>query len=197
MLVETESQKGIVVGKGGGMIRDIGSAARSALGRLWGTEVRLDLTVRVRKRWRDDESMLSPAWVCRPAGDHVRRPPAGAGRPRRPSRPRRPATARYPASATRGARATRAAGDPSAGEEPQQGRDRGARRTAAPSRRPRGATTPSGRPVEAGQEPPALGGLDRHGPRRAPPVERQHDGGAPAAEAAVAVVDRAAVTSRG
>ena len=59
LLVETESQKGIVVGRGGGMIRDIGSAARSALGRLWGTEVHLDLTARVRKRWRDDASVLS------------------------------------------------------------------------------------------------------------------------------------------
>jgi GTP-binding protein Era len=59
LLVETESQKGIVVGRGGGMIRDIGSAARSALGRLWGIEVHLDLTVRVRRRWRDDEAMLS------------------------------------------------------------------------------------------------------------------------------------------
>jgi GTP-binding protein Era len=59
LVVETESQKGIVVGRGGGMVRDIGAAARSALGRLWGTEVHLALTVRVRKRWRDDESMLS------------------------------------------------------------------------------------------------------------------------------------------
>jgi GTP-binding protein Era len=59
LVVETESQKGIVVGRAGGMVRDIGSAARSALGRLWGTEVHLDLTVRVRKRWRDDEAMLS------------------------------------------------------------------------------------------------------------------------------------------
>ena len=59
LLVETESQKGLVVGRGGGMIRDIGSAARSALGRLWGIEVHLDLTVRVRRRWRDDEAMLS------------------------------------------------------------------------------------------------------------------------------------------
>jgi GTP-binding protein Era len=59
LLVETESQKGIVVGRGGGMIRDIGSAARSALGRLWGTVVHVDLTVRVRRRWRDDEAMLS------------------------------------------------------------------------------------------------------------------------------------------
>jgi GTPase len=59
LLVETESQKGIVVGRGGGMIRDIGSAARSALRRLWGIEVHLDITVRVRKRWRDDEATLS------------------------------------------------------------------------------------------------------------------------------------------
>ncbi len=59
LLVETESQKGIVVGRGGGMVRDIGAAARSALGRLWGTEVHLDLTVRVRRRWRDDEATLS------------------------------------------------------------------------------------------------------------------------------------------
>jgi GTP-binding protein Era len=58
LLVETESQKGIVVGRGGAMVRDIGAAARQSLARLWGTEVHLDLTVRVRKRWRDDESML-------------------------------------------------------------------------------------------------------------------------------------------
>ena len=58
LLVETESQKGIVVGRAGAMIRDIGTAARSALGRLWGTEVHLDLTVRVRRRWRDDEALL-------------------------------------------------------------------------------------------------------------------------------------------
>lgn len=59
IVVETESQKGIVVGKGGAMIRDIGASARSALARLWGHEVHLDLTVRVRRRWRDDESMLT------------------------------------------------------------------------------------------------------------------------------------------
>ena len=41
------------------MIRDIGVVGPlGALARLWGTEVHLDLTVRVRKRWRDDESML-------------------------------------------------------------------------------------------------------------------------------------------
>ncbi len=58
LVVETESQKAIVVGHGGGMVRDIGAAARSALGRLWGTEGHLTLMVRVRKHWRDDESML-------------------------------------------------------------------------------------------------------------------------------------------
>ena len=58
VIVETESQKGIVVGKGGAMIRAIGTAAREALGHVWGTEVHLDLTVKVRRRWREDESML-------------------------------------------------------------------------------------------------------------------------------------------
>lgn len=58
LLVETESQKGIVVGRGGTMIRSVGQAARESLGHVWGTEVHLDLVVKVRRRWRDDESML-------------------------------------------------------------------------------------------------------------------------------------------
>ena len=58
ILVETESQKGIVVGKGGAMIRDIGTAARKALAVAGGYETHLDLFVKVRRRWRDDESML-------------------------------------------------------------------------------------------------------------------------------------------
>ena len=58
MLVETESQKGILVGKGGQMIRDIGSSARRALGAAWGEEVHLDLMIKVRPKWRRDESML-------------------------------------------------------------------------------------------------------------------------------------------
>ena len=57
--VENDSQKGIVVGKGGQMVRDIGSAARRALGVAWGEEVHLDLMVKVRRRWRNDESMLT------------------------------------------------------------------------------------------------------------------------------------------
>ena len=58
ILVEHESQKGIVVGARGRMIRDIGASAREALGRLWGMSVHLDLVVKVRGRWRRDESML-------------------------------------------------------------------------------------------------------------------------------------------
>jgi GTP-binding protein Era len=56
--VETESQKGIVVGAGGRMIRAIGTAARRELERLLGAHVHLDLRVRVRHRWRADDALL-------------------------------------------------------------------------------------------------------------------------------------------
>jgi GTP-binding protein Era len=55
---ETESQKGILVGKGGRMVRDVGSAARKEMEALLGRRVFLDLRVRVRKGWRRDESLL-------------------------------------------------------------------------------------------------------------------------------------------
>jgi GTPase len=58
LLVEHESQKGIVVGARGSMIRAIGTDAREALSRLWGLTVHLDLMVKVRRRWRRDERML-------------------------------------------------------------------------------------------------------------------------------------------
>jgi GTP-binding protein Era len=56
--VETESQKGILVGAGGKMIRAIGTAARKELERELGTKVHLDLVVRVRRGWRGDENLL-------------------------------------------------------------------------------------------------------------------------------------------
>jgi GTP-binding protein Era len=59
LLVEHESQKGIVVGKGGQMIRDIGISARQALGEVWGAPVHLDLTVKVRRGWRQDDAILN------------------------------------------------------------------------------------------------------------------------------------------
>jgi GTP-binding protein Era len=56
--VETESQKGILIGAGGKMIRTIGTAARKELEREVGTKVHLDLSVRVRRGWRGDEALL-------------------------------------------------------------------------------------------------------------------------------------------
>jgi GTP-binding protein Era len=56
--VETESQKGIVIGASGRMVKAIGTAARKALERHLGARVHLELSVRVRRRWRADESLL-------------------------------------------------------------------------------------------------------------------------------------------
>jgi GTPase len=56
--VETPSQKGIVVGKGGTMIRSIGTQARPEVELLLGRKVFLELQVKVRPRWRRDESVL-------------------------------------------------------------------------------------------------------------------------------------------
>src|SRR5205085_11188835 len=58
VLVETESQKQIVVGKGGSMIREIGRRARPEIELLLGRSVYLDLRVKVKPRWRRDESLL-------------------------------------------------------------------------------------------------------------------------------------------
>jgi GTPase len=55
---ETESQKGILVGRGGKMVRDIGAAARRELERELGARVYLDLQIRVRRHWRRDEALL-------------------------------------------------------------------------------------------------------------------------------------------
>ena len=55
---ETDSQKGILIGAGGGKIKEIGTAARAELERELGARVFLDLQVRVRKRWRRDEGLL-------------------------------------------------------------------------------------------------------------------------------------------
>jgi len=56
--VETESQKGILIGARGRMIKAIGMAARRELERELGKRVHLDLSVRVRRSWRGDESLL-------------------------------------------------------------------------------------------------------------------------------------------
>lgn len=56
--VERDSQKGIIVGKGGDTIKRIGSEARADLERLLGTRVYLDLTVKVKRNWRRDASQI-------------------------------------------------------------------------------------------------------------------------------------------
>ena len=56
--VETESQKRILVGAGGRMVKAVGTAARREIERASGRRVHLDLNVRVRKGWRRDEGLL-------------------------------------------------------------------------------------------------------------------------------------------
>ena len=58
VLVETESQKQIVIGKGGSMVREIGRRARPEIEFLIGQPIFLELRVKVRPRWRGDEALL-------------------------------------------------------------------------------------------------------------------------------------------
>lgn len=58
IICERTSHKGIVIGKGGRMLKDIGSLARQDIERLLGTKVYLELFVKVKEDWRNDQSML-------------------------------------------------------------------------------------------------------------------------------------------
>jgi len=58
ILVERDSQKPIVIGRGGEMIRAIGTAARLELERFFDTRVFLDLHVKVKGEWREDDRLL-------------------------------------------------------------------------------------------------------------------------------------------
>ena len=58
VLVETESQKGILVGKRGATIREIGTRARPEVEALVGHPVFLELVVKVRPKWRRDRKTL-------------------------------------------------------------------------------------------------------------------------------------------
>jgi len=58
ILVETESQKQIVVGKGGAVVKEIGTRARPEIEALLGNQVFLELKVKVRPHWRRDDAML-------------------------------------------------------------------------------------------------------------------------------------------
>ena len=56
--VERESQKGMVIGKGGLIVRDVGTEARSDLESIFGAKVYLDLRVRVEKDWQRNDELL-------------------------------------------------------------------------------------------------------------------------------------------
>lgn len=56
--VERETQKGIVIGKGGQVLKDVGIAARHDLEKLFGRQVHLELRVKVSPGWRDDQQVL-------------------------------------------------------------------------------------------------------------------------------------------
>ena len=58
ILAETESQKRILIGAGGQMVKSIGIASRRAIERELGSRVHLELKVRVRRHWRADERLL-------------------------------------------------------------------------------------------------------------------------------------------
>jgi GTP-binding protein Era len=58
LFVERDSQKGIVIGQGGTMLKKIGTAARREIETMSGRKVYLNLRVKVRKNWRNDEAAL-------------------------------------------------------------------------------------------------------------------------------------------
>jgi GTP-binding protein Era len=58
IFVEKESQKGIIIGQGGQMLKKIGTMARQEIERWLGKKVFLDLWVKVAKNWRKDENAL-------------------------------------------------------------------------------------------------------------------------------------------
>ncbi len=62
ILVERDSQKGIVIGKKGSTLKKIGSAARKDIEFLLGRKVFLDLHVKVRKDWRNNDYILREIW---------------------------------------------------------------------------------------------------------------------------------------
>lgn len=66
ILVERESQKPIVIGKGGELIKRIGTAAREEIERFFGVRVYLDLRVTVKEQWRDDDRLLDQLGVRQP-----------------------------------------------------------------------------------------------------------------------------------
>jgi GTP-binding protein Era len=68
LMVERQSQKGIVIGKNGSMLREIGTLARKEIEAMSGRKVFLDLKVSVLPRWRNDERALKRFGYFKPEG---------------------------------------------------------------------------------------------------------------------------------
>ena len=66
LLLDRESHKGIVIGKGGEMIKKIGQDARREIEKLTGRKIFLELRVKVMKNWRNDENLLRQLGIKRP-----------------------------------------------------------------------------------------------------------------------------------
>jgi GTP-binding protein Era len=78
VLAERESQKGILIGKGGAMLKAIGTAARKEIEEFLGTKVYLGLFVKVREKWREDAGILEQMGLAPGSGSDE-----GSGSPRR------------------------------------------------------------------------------------------------------------------
>jgi len=68
ILVERDSQKGILIGRGGAMLKSIGSAARHEIEAFLGTKVYLGLFVKVREGWREDPAVLDEMGLGKAGG---------------------------------------------------------------------------------------------------------------------------------
>ena len=68
ILVERDSQKGILIGRGGAMLKAIGSAARREIEAFLGTRIYLGLFVKVREGWREDPAVLDEMGLGKPGG---------------------------------------------------------------------------------------------------------------------------------
>ncbi len=79
IFVETESQKPIVIGRAGEMIKRIGTEARQDLERFFGTKIFLDLRVKVNADWRDNDRVLDDIGVPRSATKGTGRGGRGKG----------------------------------------------------------------------------------------------------------------------
>jgi GTPase len=78
IFVETESQKPIVIGRGGELIKQIGIEARRDLEAFFGTQVFLDLRVKVNPQWRDDDRALNEIGIPQSSSTAGRRARAAA-----------------------------------------------------------------------------------------------------------------------